>query len=441
MEVPALLNRTTYLDTVRDQIRWKRARQPLTRELETHLEEQYADCLAAGMDEASAEAEAVRQMGDPVQVGQELDRIHRPKPQWKLLLLVSLLALFGAYLRVYTGTDLVRVGLYLVLGFCALFGAYLLDFTWFVRHAKWVYVGTILLSLLSMQFSPRISWALYYTRYLVLFYPLVYVLLLTSLRGRSWDGLLFALLGAAPLLVVILMIPNLSWLLIFLCISFLTLLIMIDSGWFDVPRFSAILLLCFLMLAICLFFGAAMQHALQMRLTAAFHPEQDPDGYGYIAMTIRGLLENASFLRQPTHTATEFLWLGDYLLTLLIAEFGWLPFLLFCAALLGLLLAAVLGCLRQCNQFGRLIALSIILTLGLQMLLSIPGNLGYPFLYTACPFVDGSFHTVLNMALVGVLLSVFRQEAMPHTPIRTTSPTQKFIRWEDGNLIISLSLK
>ena len=51
MEVPALAKITEYLETVRDQIRWKRARFPLTQELETHLLEQKADFLADGMDE------------------------------------------------------------------------------------------------------------------------------------------------------------------------------------------------------------------------------------------------------------------------------------------------------------------------------------------------------------------------------------------------------
>ena len=76
----------TYLDTVDAQVRWKRARPALRRELRTHLEEQKADCMAAGMREADAEAEAVRQMGDAQTVGQALDAVHRPKKQMLLLI-------------------------------------------------------------------------------------------------------------------------------------------------------------------------------------------------------------------------------------------------------------------------------------------------------------------------------------------------------------------
>lgn len=438
-----MLNRTTYLDTVRDQIRWKRARQPLTRELETHLEEQYADCLAAGMDEAAAEAEAVRQMGDPVQVGQELDRIHRPKPQWKLLLLVGLLAVFGAWLRLYTGFGAARVLFYLVVGFAALFGAYLLDFTFFVRHARLIYIGTLLLSIFSIYYSPMLNSVSHYTRYLVLLYPLVYVLFLTTLRGRGWDGLLFAVLGGIPLFAIAAAVPSMAGTALFLLSGFVTLLTALQLGWFRVSRQKAVWLLCVTAIAgcclICLIYGNALFH----RLSVALHPEQDSFGYGYVATRLRELLAQADWLCLPTKEIPfdQQLLFGDYLPALLIIHTGWLPFLLLCAALLGLLIAAVLGCLRQKNQLGKLISLPIVLTLGIQILLSIPGNLGYTFLYIACPFIDGSFHTVLDMALIGVLLSVFRQEAMPPTLSRTISPTRKLIRWENGDLIISISSK
>lgn len=71
-----------YLRQVGNQIRWKRAVPVLTEELKTHLLEQYEDCVANGKSEADAESETLRQMGDALTVGRELDSVHRPKPQW-----------------------------------------------------------------------------------------------------------------------------------------------------------------------------------------------------------------------------------------------------------------------------------------------------------------------------------------------------------------------
>ena len=81
-----------YLDSVCEQIRWKRAREGTVQELRTHLLDQTDAYLELGMDEDAAALESVRQMGDPVETGVLLDRIHRPKPQWGLLALTVALA-------------------------------------------------------------------------------------------------------------------------------------------------------------------------------------------------------------------------------------------------------------------------------------------------------------------------------------------------------------
>mgnify|MGYP001138646274 CR=1 FL=1 len=68
-----------YLRAMEEQIRWKRAWPVLCRELRQHMEDQRDDFAAQGF--ADAEQMAAAEMGDPVPVGVELDRLHRPKPQ------------------------------------------------------------------------------------------------------------------------------------------------------------------------------------------------------------------------------------------------------------------------------------------------------------------------------------------------------------------------
>ena len=89
-----------YLEAVRTQIRWKRARPVLAQELEQHLEDQRDSFVLAGNAPEEAERLAVQDMGDPVTVGTELDRVHRPRPQWGLLGMTIALAAAGVFLRV-----------------------------------------------------------------------------------------------------------------------------------------------------------------------------------------------------------------------------------------------------------------------------------------------------------------------------------------------------
>ena len=90
----------SYLEVVQAQIRWKRARPVLAQELGQHLEDQRDHFLKEGKSPEEAERLAVQDMGDPVTVGTELDRVHRPRPQWGLLGLTLALAVIGAVLRV-----------------------------------------------------------------------------------------------------------------------------------------------------------------------------------------------------------------------------------------------------------------------------------------------------------------------------------------------------
>lgn len=78
------LNVDTYLDAVSAQIRNRRARDMAVKEINAHIQDQAEAYEAQGMERDEAMREAVRQMGDPVTAGVELDRIHRPKMEWRL---------------------------------------------------------------------------------------------------------------------------------------------------------------------------------------------------------------------------------------------------------------------------------------------------------------------------------------------------------------------
>lgn len=82
---------TEYMETLKEQIQNKRARSLVAEEIRGHIEEQAKEYQAEGMSKEDAEREAVRQMGDPVETGCALNRIHRPAFPWKLFVLAVFL--------------------------------------------------------------------------------------------------------------------------------------------------------------------------------------------------------------------------------------------------------------------------------------------------------------------------------------------------------------
>lgn len=89
-----------YLTILTEQIRCRMAREDVRKELLCHIEDQKAAFLSEGMEAAEAEEAAVREMGDPVETGNELDRIHRPKMAWGMIALIAVLSIVG-YLAQY----------------------------------------------------------------------------------------------------------------------------------------------------------------------------------------------------------------------------------------------------------------------------------------------------------------------------------------------------
>ena len=79
------MERRDYLELMTGQIRCKKCVR-YYKEVEDHIEDQKQAFMAEGMKEEEAEKAAVEEMGDPVEVGVEMDQIHRPKMPWKVIL-------------------------------------------------------------------------------------------------------------------------------------------------------------------------------------------------------------------------------------------------------------------------------------------------------------------------------------------------------------------
>ena len=92
-----------FIQLLADQIRCKRAREDVVREIEAHISDQAQEYEAEGMTPEEALAEAVEQMGDPVAVGVELDRIHRPRMDWGMIVMAVLLRLGGLAVQCAVG--------------------------------------------------------------------------------------------------------------------------------------------------------------------------------------------------------------------------------------------------------------------------------------------------------------------------------------------------
>ncbi len=432
MEKPDTME--AYLAAVAEQIRWRRARGAVTRELRWHLEEQRDAFSREGRSIEEAERLAVAEMGDPVSVGAELDRLHRPRPQWGLLALTAALFLAGTALRLWAAALLRRAWPTVdpeplrtlgaaALGCGVLAAAYLADARLLLRHAGWAYLAAVALGFLSLWALPHVNHAAYYTRYVVLLYPAVYATYLASLEGNGWKGVLLATASLAPMLTVCLLAPYLGGCVLLLTVGPVLLVFAAGQDRFGVGRRQGLTAVGGGALCLLTVGTAALWSPLQRRLPVLLHPQLDPMGRGYQAMAVRRALAGASWWGPGTWAVTDPVAEvvpggldGDFLLTTVICRLGWLPFLLLTAALTALAVWLLARGIRRADRRGQLLALTVGLTLGLQLALSAALNLGFVFASAHMPLVTGNLHSIVDMGLIGLALSVFRGASLPEAP-------------------------
>lgn len=435
-----------WLEAVQSQIRWKRARPVLIRELERHLEDQRDAFQKGGKPSEEAERLAVEDMGDPVTVGTELDRVHRPRPQWGLLALTIVLAVIGAVLRMMFRQPYVMENVVLskdlaslALGTAAMLGMYFLDVSRLVRHARALFGGGVVVSLLPLVFLHS-RYCTYCITLAAALSPLTYALWLYSFRSRGWKGFLLTILGGGFLALSSGYWFSLSGTFILLFSGLVVTLYASGRDWFGVGRrkgVGAVLAVVFCVLAYSLFKGYL--NSFLLRVLVALRPELEPQHRGYMGWMLKTFWVDVPPLRSVSGEAAMSVNAGarvfgggmamrpidfshDFLPASMAVAWGWVPLALLLAALVSLLLWLLAKGLRQSYLPGRFVVLAIVLTLGFQTLFSAALNFGFVLFSASLPLVVGNFQTVVDMTLIGLALSVFRGDSIareePAGPLR-----------------------
>lgn len=89
------MNIKEFLNNVSNQIKYKPVRGAIVEELEEHIDEIKNENMSKGVSEEVAEENAIKQMGNPTQIGKRLNKIHKPKLDWLTLILTLILIFLG----------------------------------------------------------------------------------------------------------------------------------------------------------------------------------------------------------------------------------------------------------------------------------------------------------------------------------------------------------
>lgn len=440
-----------YLKVLLEQIRCKKAHPMIEEEIRTHIEEQAGANMEAGMEKEQALKEAVLDMGDPVETGVALDKIHRPQMAWDMILLMALISLISIAIHIVIGMGAEEIGAqsrrsyvmqsigYVGIGFLLMLLVYRLDYSILGKYGKpcafavlagilfltWSMVmstqliagttsvnGQLYVSMGAMLFSPK---------YAVFLYVPVYGAVLYQYRKTGWKGILGALLFLAVPVWFVWHIPCISVAVQLSVILSVMLSAAVIKDWFLVPKKIFLSIYWGMMILLP---AAAVFLAVKGRLFAPYQQARLQvflNGGGresdYIGGMLSEFLAGSRIFGNSNMEVAGYLpnYYSDYILTFLSGYFGIAAACAVCLLVCIIAARAFRISFGQSNQLGMMIGMGCSLVLISNTILNVAEN--FRLLPSAESFLPFFSHNgsgiIVSYILTGFVLSVYRYKNIP----------------------------
>lgn len=416
-----------YLNKVTEQIRCKAARKSVEKEMESHILDQMEAYVQEGMEEEEALDKAVIGMGDPVEVGVLMDRIHRPQMSWGMVALVGIISIVSillAFALVKNGNVLVnpeRQACYIVVGFVLMLAVYYMDYSILGKYGNVIAGGFLIFLLASRPFcltyNGESSWLNlgmigFSLPILLYLYVPLFGALLYRYRGEGYRAILkLGVWAAIPVLYgMTLSIPNA----LLLGVSLLMLFVIaVWKNWYRVTKryvFGGLIAgivigVGIVVMRICVMGGSA-------RISGWLMGDED---ICYMTNTAKMILDSSEILGRSQSgmdlVRASLPGFGSELVLIsLIACYGILAGVLF-LVLMSFMIGKIFRIsLAQHNQLGMMVGCGCGMVLMLQVIGCVLQSVGLiPMSSIVLPFLSLSgSETIVSYILIGLVLSVFR---------------------------------
>lgn len=443
-----------FLNNVCQEIKYEPVRKGIADELESHIQEIKEEYIESGINEIKAEEKAVKQMGNAQDIGKKLNKVHRPKLDWKLLLITCILILFGGLVEIIRinnileddviKRDIIRYVFFLGLGMIPSIIIYFIDYKKLKKYSNIIYTIATLSVFLALLFGKNVNGRPYLYFNIFSVAPEVIALPLYII---SFVGFINDFNKESKLKSILLKFTNKE---ININFNFYLIKIVVLSGFSVmlltlIPSMASalILLLTYLIIAtikiiqldkdkvknliklwgimaiigisfLTIFLGGTASYRIH-KLTIAFNPESDPQGGGWVAMNRRVIIQNARMIGEAEDTSYAINLFDegtDYAFISIIAHYGWIAGILIVTAIILFSLKLIFNAIKIKEVYGKFIIVGLASMFILQSIFNILMNLnlwiesGFNL-----PFVSyGIGNLIMNVISLSIILSVYRRK-------------------------------
>lgn len=419
------MNIEEYITTLTDQIRCKQARQGVAQEIRNHISDQTRAYEQNGMEHEKAIEMAVREMGDPIEAGVALDRIHRPHFDWRLFLMTVLFSLAGVFLMYVTGAlsqsngQLIHQCFFTFAGIGIVALIYFADYTFVGKYALPIYILMSIVFLVYHKTGTKINGCIPAFRSLAYLYIPVYAGILYRYRGKGLRSIIKSLLF---MMVTAVLAEQLA-LSVFIGFSVgmictVLLLYAVMKGWFGAneKRIALIIMIsvfAFALVVFAVYFIFFAYDYQRMRMIAFFHQDSYQNAENFQLTLVRRVLANSQIIGSNAEIVLDKgLVYNDTFLVLAqsIAMYGMIVGVAIITAFVLFAYHALSIVKYQKNQFGMMMSAACFLLIFFNCITGILMNFGlWPMSTLQFPFFTrGGSGTIMYAVIIGLLMSCRR---------------------------------
>lgn len=453
-----------YMESLMEQIHNRRAKRLVEDEIRNHIEEQSECYEMLGMTKEEACIEAVRQMGNPVETGMALNKIHRPKMPWMLVFITLVLTVVVNFMQSVVFVEIMKQGelaawgyipktiCYSFLGFAIILMLLYMDYNFIAKHAYLLYAMYMIVipfvacfvNPFSMETGiPKITegfWNVFFgigeeltagswrmgSYGILMFLPLVLAGIMYRNRMQGLKGIgktcFFAILSIGWYVITFKFFSNTNAICLpsimetGMIIMFM-LVAAIGKGVFGSEKKKMLIVmaggigLCMLMIGIYFIAKYGMYSYYTARILQIFTPGED-----YNAKAARDAILNSTFSGDGSFMLgnVNYETFEVFLLNGIFSYFGKIVGLLILVVLLIFLVTALKNVFSQNNRLGFLIGAACGFSILVRIISYICINFGVCLWWTTmAPFFSyGWVSAVMNGIYIGLLLCVYRNSSI-----------------------------
>ena len=422
-----------FLDEVCSQIRCSAVHDEIRAELSSHIDELKAEYIRKGFSEADAGQKAVAAMGSSNEIGVMLDARHRPRTDWVLLLLVLVIAVFGAVGMYFYGTPERGAGFTghvfsAVVGAAVLAGAYFFNYTRLEKLAVPVYIISVGAAFLTamrgiafngMRSFIRIGFVSFNSDYTILLLCIAFAGFIMKFKSRGGKGAAATAALGIFSFVPFLLMPSFRLIAIMLVCYEVMLIAAISRGHFGGNRKIQLLTAGGSLIALPAAVILCKPYFISRISVWLTHGKSDMTGNGFHEFAANFWLKNSNWFGAAQ---ADFNGAGisdslvnpatDFALISFIATFGRIAGIILILFIITFIIRLFINCFKTKNTFGFFLALGASAALAAQFIGGIMITLGLlPMISAMIPFISYSgTGYIISMALVGLALSVHRRD-------------------------------